>query len=128
ARSNGTSEVLVELHTPSGSAIGEPIALTARVNALRGLGQLLTGAALLVLVTWWFSHFRRTRRERHSEPSRNGHPSNGAPRDDGSGEPTPSDDESGGEAASEERGDRSRNGDEVSPDAAVSALRDDTDR
>ena len=46
--------------TPSGSLVGEPIVLTARVNALSGLGQLLTGAALLVLATWWFSHFRRT--------------------------------------------------------------------
>ena len=48
------------MHTPSGAVIGEPIVLTARVNALSGLGQLLTGAALLVLATWWFSHFRRT--------------------------------------------------------------------
>ena len=66
--------------TPSGSVIGEPIVLTARVNALSGLGQLLTGAALVVLATWWFSHFRRKRRQRHSAPSRNGHPSKGAPR------------------------------------------------
>ena len=47
ARSNGTSEVTVEVLTPSGSVIGEPIVLTARVNALSGLGQLLTGAALV---------------------------------------------------------------------------------
>ena len=47
ARSNGTSEVVIEVHTPSGSVIGEPIVLTARVNALSGLGQLLTGAALV---------------------------------------------------------------------------------
>ena len=69
ARSNGTSEVAVQLHTPSGSLIGEPIVLTARVNALSGLGQLLTGAALLVLATWWFSHFRRTRRARMQRDS-----------------------------------------------------------
>ncbi len=80
ARSNGTSEVTVEVLTPSGSVIGEPIVLTARVNALSGLGQLLTGAALLVLATWWFSHFRRKRRQRHSAPARNDHPSKGAPR------------------------------------------------
>ena len=66
--------------TPSGSVIGEPIVLTARVNALSGLGQLLTGAALLVLATWWFSHFRRKRRQHHSAPARNDHPSKGTPR------------------------------------------------
>jgi len=80
ARSNGTSEVVVEVHTPSGAVIGEPIVLTVRVNALSGLGQLLTGAALLVLATWWFSHFRRKRRLRNSAPARNDHPSKGAPR------------------------------------------------
>ena len=77
ALSNGTSEVTVEVLTPSGSVIGEPIVLTARVNALSGLGQLLTGAALVVLATWWFSHFRRRRRQRHSAPARNDHPSKG---------------------------------------------------
>ena len=80
ARSNGTSEVTVEVLTPSGSVIGEPIVLTARVNTSSGLGQLLTGAALLVLATWWFSHFRRKRRQRHSAPARNDHPSKGVPR------------------------------------------------
>jgi hypothetical protein len=118
ARSNGRSEVVVEVHTPSGAVIGEPIVLTARVNALSGLGQLLTGAALLVLVTWWISHFRRKRRQRHSAPSRNGHPSNGA----------------SGNAAQESRpgpiaapatgapDGSSANGDDVSPDAAVASL------
>lgn len=86
ARSNGTSEVTVEVVTPSGSSVGEPVVLTARVNALSGLGQLLTGAALVVLATWWFSHFRRKRRLRHSAPARNDHPSKGAART--GGEPT----------------------------------------
>ncbi len=133
ARSNGTSEVSVEVHTPSGEVIGEPIVLTARVNALSGLGQLLTGAALLVLATWWFSHFRRTRRERRqrdSVPSRNGHPSN---------RPAGTEQESTAAAAASDTTDPAAatavasgahspasssvpsNGDDVSPDAAVAS-------
>ena len=114
ARSNGTSEVVVEVHTPSGEVIGDPIVLKARVNALSGLGQLLTGAALLVLATWWFSHFRRKRRQRHSAPSRSGHPSNGV---SSSGPPSPI---AASTSGSPDRA--SANGDDVSPDAAVASL------
>jgi hypothetical protein len=132
ARSNGTSEVLVEVHTPSGAVIGEPIVLTARVNALSGLGQLLTGAALLVLATWWFSHFRRTRREhrqRDSLPSRNGHPSNGASgTEPGSTEaPSPGTPEHSAATSATSGGPSPKspsphsNGDDVSPDAAVAS-------
>jgi hypothetical protein len=65
ARSNGTSSVEVELLTPDlGQTVDGPIVLTARVNALTGLGQVITGGAVLVLVSWWFGHFRRRRRER----------------------------------------------------------------
>lgn len=113
ARSNGTSEVVVEVHTPSGSPIGEPIVLIARVNALSGLGQLLTGAALLVLATWWFSHFRRKRRQRRRAPSRDGHPSNGVL----GIRPDPI-----AATASSSPDRSSSNGDDVSPDAAVASL------
>jgi uncharacterized membrane protein len=65
ARSNGTSSVEVELFTPTlGQTVDGPVVLTARVNALTGLGQVITGGAVLVLLSWWFSHFRRRRRER----------------------------------------------------------------
>jgi hypothetical protein len=81
-RSNGTFPVTIEMLTPAGElAIAEPLVLTARVNALTGLGQVLTGGALLVLATWWFSHFRARRRRRlHAaiESIRDTHPSNGA--------------------------------------------------
>lgn len=61
--SNGTFEVLVELLTPRGAEpVGEPLRLTARVNALTGLGQVLTGGAVVVLASWWYSHLRRRRR------------------------------------------------------------------
>lgn len=65
ARSNGTTAALIEILTPSLSeSLIEPVTLTARVNALTGLGQVLTGAFVLILLTWWFSHWRARRRER----------------------------------------------------------------
>ncbi len=64
ARSNGVFPVVVELRTPAGTPIIDPIELTARVSTLTGLGRLVTVGALLVLATWWFSYFRRRRIER----------------------------------------------------------------
>ena len=53
--------------TPVGSLpVQDPLVLTARVNALSGLGQLVTGGALLVLISWWYGHFRRRRRIRRA--------------------------------------------------------------
>jgi hypothetical protein len=67
--SNGTFAVQLQLRTPmGGQAIGEQLILTARVNALTGLGQVLTGGAVVVLATWWFSHLRKRRRPAHSAP------------------------------------------------------------
>lgn len=65
ARSNGTSSIQIQVVTPAvGQRIGPPVTLTAHLNALTGLGQVITGGALLVLASWWFGHFRRRRRER----------------------------------------------------------------
>ena len=62
--SNGTFAVQLELRTPFGDrVIGEQLLLTARVNALTGLGQVLTGGAVIVLATWWLSHLRKRRRD-----------------------------------------------------------------
>jgi hypothetical protein len=67
ARTNGTSSIAIEVLTPVNSLNVEgPIVLTARVNALSGLGQVVTGGALLVLLSWWYGHFRRRRRERRA--------------------------------------------------------------
>jgi hypothetical protein len=67
ARTNGTSAMGVELLTPVGSLrLPQTLVLTARVNALSGLGQVVTGGALLVLVSWWYQHFRRRRRVRRA--------------------------------------------------------------
>ncbi len=72
AEANGTSSINLVVSTPAGEALGEPVTLTARVTALTGLGQVLTGGFVLVLLTWWFTHWRNRRhasladgRERH---------------------------------------------------------------
>ena len=61
ARSNGTSAVTVTLLTPLGDPLGKPVVLTSRVNALTGLGQVLTGAFIVLLGTWWFANWRKRR-------------------------------------------------------------------
>jgi hypothetical protein len=66
ARSNGTSSVGIELITPLGERFVDPIVLTAHVTALSGLGQVITGGALLVLLAWWGSHVRRNRLRRRA--------------------------------------------------------------
>ena len=61
ARSNGTSAVNVALLTPLGDPLAGPVVLTSRVNALTGLGQVLTGAFIILLGTWWFANWRKRR-------------------------------------------------------------------
>ena len=64
ARANGTFPIEVVLHTPDGATqVGRRIQFSARVSALAGLGQLVTGAAVLILIAWWAAHARRKRRE-----------------------------------------------------------------
>lgn len=68
ARSNGRFPVVMQLFTPDGTeALGPPITFTARVNALAGLGQLVTGVALLLLISWWVHHLRGVRRRRFAD-------------------------------------------------------------
>ena len=65
AKSNGSFPVSLQLFSPSGDvAVGRSITLTARVNALAGLGQLVTGLALLLLIIWWVFHLRRASRRK----------------------------------------------------------------
>ncbi|MEY4362611.1 MAG: hypothetical protein RL391_1917, partial [Actinomycetota bacterium] len=65
ARSNGRFPVVMQLFTPDGSEpLGPAVTFTARVNALAGLGQLVTGVALLLLISWWVHHLRGERRRR----------------------------------------------------------------
>jgi hypothetical protein len=64
ARANGTFPLEVVLRTPDGTTpVGRPIEMTARVSALAGLGQVVTGAAMLILLSWWISHWRARRRD-----------------------------------------------------------------
>jgi len=77
ARSNGTSSIVVEVSTPAGELIDEPISLTSRVTGLTGFGRVLTAGFVLVLITWWFTHWRSKRRQALAGDGRNRHPSTG---------------------------------------------------
>jgi hypothetical protein len=81
ARTNGVAPVAVEILTPAGSQLTEPVVFTARVNNLTGLGRVLTVGFLLVLATWWFTYFKRRRRQVHEQlvsESVGRHPTNAA--------------------------------------------------
>ncbi len=65
ARSNGVFPVRVEVFTPAGNPLTEPVELTARVSTLSGFGRVVTVGAALVLASWWFSYFRRKRKADH---------------------------------------------------------------
>ncbi len=101
ALSNGKSSVFLRIYAPAENRDVElvpEVVLTARVNSLAGLGQLITGAGLLLVVTWWAHHARSNRRKAFATRYQSRHPS-------GRREPqavTP--------------------GGEVSPDAAASSL------
>jgi hypothetical protein len=75
AESNGTSSINLVVATPASEPLGEPVTLTARVTALTGLGQVLTGGFVLVLLTWWFTHWRNRRRAELVDDGRERHPS-----------------------------------------------------
>lgn len=62
ARSNGTSPVMVDILTPSLDPLTDSVTLTSRSTAFTGLGLVLTAGFLLILATWWFSHWRTRRR------------------------------------------------------------------
>ena len=69
ARSNGNSAVTLDILTPDGNRqVAESLFLKARVRALTGLAQMLTGGGLLALFAWWVHHLRSTKRSRrHAE-------------------------------------------------------------
>jgi len=63
ARANGRFPVDVTFTTPDGAhKIGQTIRVGARVTAISGLGQLVSGAAVLILATWWVAHWRARKR------------------------------------------------------------------
>ncbi len=68
ALSNGLFPVEVRIFTADGlSQLGRKIEVSARVNALAGLGQIVTGVGLLLLTTWWVAHVRRKYRKKISK-------------------------------------------------------------
>jgi hypothetical protein len=68
ALSNGLFPVDVRIFTADGtSQLGRKIEISARVNAIAGLGQVVSGVALLLLITWWAAHFRRKYRTQVSD-------------------------------------------------------------
>ena len=68
ARANGTFPLEVVLYTPDGlTQVGKRIRLSARVSALAGLGQLASGVAILLLMTWWVTHWRKQNRAKATE-------------------------------------------------------------
>ncbi len=65
ARSNGRFPVVLYVTTPEGGkAVAPPVILTARVTALAGIGQVISFIGLLLILTWWVAHYRRSRRRR----------------------------------------------------------------
>ena len=75
ARSNGRFPAALELFTPSGDVrLAAPIPITANITALSGLGNLVTGAGLLVVLTWWVRHLRKNRRARSAGDATQHHP------------------------------------------------------
>ena len=64
ARASGRFPIAVVLYTPDGLVqAGQRVQLTARVAASAGLGLVVSGAAALVLLAWWLSHWRAKRRK-----------------------------------------------------------------
>ena len=77
-RSNGTFPVTLEVFTRTGDVhLAPPVTLTARVTAISGLGNLVTGALLLVVITWWARHVRKNRRRRAAQKASLNHPVRG---------------------------------------------------
>lgn len=76
ARSNGTTPVRLSILTPvTDYKVVTDVNLTAQVRALTGLGQMITGAFLLVLLTWWVRHYRIGRRRKLTSINLGRHPS-----------------------------------------------------
>lgn len=61
-RTNGRFPISVRVTTPTGNLEVVPyITITAKVNAIAGLGQLVSISLLLIILAWWWSHWRRAR-------------------------------------------------------------------
>ena len=111
ALSNGKSSVFLRLYAPALNRdveLAPEIVLTARVNSLAGLGQLLSGAGALLVLTWWAHHTRAHRRKQAASRHASRHPS--SRRSDDVAPGSSSDATAAGGRA------------EISPDAAATSL------
>lgn len=78
ALSNGKSSVFLRIFAPGQNRDVElvpEVVLTARVNSLAGVGQLATGAGLLLVLAWWAHHTRTSRRKVLAQRNVSRHPS-----------------------------------------------------
>jgi hypothetical protein len=147
ALSNGKSSVFLRVYAPLPDRDVElrpEVVLTARVTSLAGLGQLLTGAGALLVITWWANHARRSRRTQQAARHATRHPAARGARDPVAagreGDPTPVDEHTDVDEHSDDPGDECDDGhdvggldrddrprpvsaveQEVSPDAAASS-------
>ena len=121
ALSNGKSSVFLRVYTPTENSdiqLMPEVVLTARVSSLAGVGQLLTGAFLLLLIAWWGRHWQQSRRKRIAADNIDRHPSNGTqPIDDGDAVAVPADDASADGGPPDDQP-----AEELAPDAAASSL------
>jgi hypothetical protein len=61
-RSNGRFPISIRVTTPEGNLEVVPyISVTARMNALAGFGQYLSLFLLVLVLLWWWTHWRRAR-------------------------------------------------------------------
>ena len=93
SRTNGRSPVTVQLLTPlAGSVLTGPEQFTVQATALTGLGQVVTGAFVLILISWWIQHARSARRARRNGQavrSKRRHPTTHGDRSSGDGDAPP---------------------------------------
>lgn len=94
ALSNGTSSVFIRVFTPAGpseESLVPEVVLTARVTSFAGVAQLITVAAVLLIIAWWARHWRRARRTKLAAQHAHHHPALAVrrPTGDGSNELSP---------------------------------------
>ncbi|NLV55941.1 MAG: hypothetical protein GXY13_10060 [Acidimicrobiales bacterium] len=63
----GDSPVEITVLTPDGSVVLDEVEYTVRSTAISGIGVFLSVGAAVVLVVWWFRHWRKTRRLRRAQ-------------------------------------------------------------
>lgn len=85
ALSNGTSSVFIRVYTPDGPStetLIPQVVLTARVTSFAGVAQLITVAAVLLIIAWWARHWQRSRRTKQAAHHIRRHPASTTRRPD----------------------------------------------